>query len=300
MVATFPPERPCWPFDGADYRMAMGLLNLDPADWIEIDATYPALMAERRRLLAENRDAVYAALPGSEDAGAELLGMLGDHLPARFPGLFARDGARLANRATGEAWDLAGPAAPPLEVAGRLVPEDLCLMLPGPDGAPVLAAAVLCFPNRWRLAEKIGRAMPAIHGPVALYPDKLQRPVDRFIGALSPERPVWRMNWSLNDDPALFQPVEVAHTDPRGDITAENAGERLFLRIERQTLRRLPATGAVLFTIRTYQRPIGLLAPGEAAQFARILRTVPEEVVRYKGLHRTAPPALAVLDRLAG
>jgi len=35
-------------------------------------------------------------------------------------------------------------------------------------------------------------------------------------------------------------------------ITPENAGEKLWLRVERQTLRRLPLSGAVLFTIRSY------------------------------------------------
>lgn len=39
-------------------------------------------------------------------------------------------------------------------------------------------------------------------------------------------------------------------------ITLENAPERLFLRCERQTLTRLPKTGGVLFTIRTYSRTL--------------------------------------------
>jgi len=291
---AFQPERPCWPFDGGDYRMTMGLLSLDPADWIEIDATYPALMAERRRLLAGRRDEVLAVLPGAEAACREVLAMLAEHLPARFPALFARDGGRLLNRVTGEGHDLDGPD--PLAACGRLVPEDLCLLLPD-DGTPVMKAAVLCFPNRWRLADKIGRAMPAIHGPVALYPEKLERPVDRFIGTLTPERPVQRMNWALNDDPTLFQPVETAHTAARPEITGENAGDLLFLRLERQTLRKLPGTGAVLFGIRTYQRPLRDLSPSEAAQLTVALRGAPDPVARYKGLHRTAPPALAYLER---
>ena len=37
-------------------------------------------------------------------------------------------------------------------------------------------------------------------------------------------------------------------------VTAENAGQRLHLRVERQTLSRLPRTGAVLFTIRTHMK----------------------------------------------
>ena len=37
-------------------------------------------------------------------------------------------------------------------------------------------------------------------------------------------------------------------------VTAESAGQRLHLRVERQTLSRLPRTGAVLFTIRTHMK----------------------------------------------
>lgn len=37
-------------------------------------------------------------------------------------------------------------------------------------------------------------------------------------------------------------------------MTAENAGQRLHLRVERQTLSRLPKTGAVLFGIRTHMK----------------------------------------------
>lgn len=294
-----PPEQPCWPFDGGDWRMAMGLMALDPARWLMVDDSCPALLAQRRQLLVQRHGAVTGFLPGGEAAQGELLALLADHLPHHFPRAYARDGHRFTCHITGEAWDLADVGPNPLEVAGRLVAEDLCLLLPGPDGVPVLAAAVLCFPNRWRLHEKLGRPMAGIHAPVALYGEKLGRPVDRFLETLAPERPVWRMNWGLNDDPALFQPDEVAHTAADGAITADNAGHRLFLRIERQTLRRLPATGAILFTIRTYQRALADLTATEAAQFAHILRTVPEPVARYKGLPRTGGPALGFLGRLA-
>ena len=36
----------------------------------------------------------------------------------------------------------------------------------------------------------------------------------------------------------------------------DNAGQRLHLRVERQTLSRLPKSNAVLFTIRTYMDPL--------------------------------------------
>ena len=58
------------------------------------------------------------------------------------------------------------------------------------------------------------------------------------------------MHWRyLPDDPA----ARFAH------VSAANAGETLFVRCERQTLRRLPETGAVLFTIGIAVAPLARL-----------------------------------------
>jgi hypothetical protein len=52
--------------------------------------------------------------------------------------------------------------------------------------------------------------------------------------------------------------------------------DRLRLRSERQSLRRLPKTGAIVFTVRTYKTPITKLVrePGIAARLASALRGV--------------------------
>ena len=159
----------------------------------------------------------------------------------------------LRNHLTGEAWGT-GPVDP-LELAGRLVQEDLCLIQLDGDG-PIFTAATLCFPSRWRLMEKIGKPLSAVHGPVPLYADRLGRPVDRFMRHLKPGHIASRLNWSLLDDPALFQPGGKWRIEGGSDITAENAGDRVFLRVERQTLRRLPVSGAVLFGIRVHVYPL--------------------------------------------
>jgi hypothetical protein len=129
----------------------------------------------------------------------------------------------------------------------------------------------------------------------------LGKPVDRFIGMMVPERPVWRLNWSLTDDPTLFQPVGHGRQDTDPDITPENAGARIFLRVERQTLRRLPRTGAVLFTIRTHQRPLEVLAdrPQELARLAVAVKGLPEETARYKSITPFREALLAYLDGAA-
>ena len=299
-LPPLPPEAVHLSFDPGPHRLRMALTACPERDWIELDATYPGEMAQRRTLLATRRAEVFAAQPGSEAARAETLGVLAAHLPARFPAWFAREGTALRNRLTGEAWDLAHPADDPLAIAGQLVAEDLCLVDPaGP--APLLTAAVLCFPSRWRLAEKIGRPLAEVHAPVPGYAAALARPVDRFMAAIRPGHIALRLNWALVDDPALFQPTGKFRAEADPSVTEANAGARLFLRVERQTLRLLPTSGAVLFGIRVHVYPLARIAaqPGPAALLAEAVRALPAETLRYKSVQPFRDALLAYLDQKA-
>ena len=62
----------------------------------------------------------------------------------------------------------------PLERAGLSVQEDLCLVHRTSSGW-ILKAASLSFPSLWKLSEKIGRNMTAVHGPVDDYPEFLEK-----------------------------------------------------------------------------------------------------------------------------
>jgi hypothetical protein len=289
------------PFPEGPFRLAMGLLNLDPAEWIEIDAGFAAELRLKRQLLADRHEACFLALPGSEAGGAETLKMLAAHLPARFPEIYRRQGDALLIAPLGESWDLRRSDLHPLDLAARLVQEDLCLMRQEGD-VHILAALSVCFPSRWRIADKIGKPLRDVHAPVAFYDEKLARPVDRFFLHLKAEKPVQRLNWNLHDNPALFQPDGHNRKERDKSITADNAGERLFIRIERQTLRRLPRSGDVLFGIRTYVRKLADIAgrPEDCRRLAAAIRALPEATFRYKSLPVCADAALVWLDRHAG
>lgn len=300
-MTPLPPEPVYLPFEAGPFRMAMGLIARTPDDLVVIDTHYPAEMAERRHLLDTNRHAVFGAEDGSEAARAETLSVVADLLPRRFPDWFTRDGDTLRNHLTGERWNLADPGLDPLEVAGRLVQEDFCLMRLS-DAGPILTAAVLCFPSRWRLHEKLGRPLADIHGPVPLYAEKLARPVDRLMATLKEGKLVERVNWSLNDDPALFQPVGKKFDEERNEaVTVANAGEKLFLRVERQTLSLLPASRAVLFGIRVHVYPVARIAadPAVAGRLAAAIRELPGSVAGYKSLRRFREALLTYLDARA-
>src|SRR3546814_10034452 len=73
------------PYDKGRFQFTLGIRELDPAEWIEIDDQYAPQLAEKRRLLAERPGEVSGAVPGSLWAQAECLDMLLDHLARHRP-----------------------------------------------------------------------------------------------------------------------------------------------------------------------------------------------------------------------
>jgi hypothetical protein len=266
-----------FPFLAGHDPLRMGVAAIDPRDWFELDGDYAAQLAEKERLLRTRRDAVYQVLPAAEGAARELRAEVARWAEAREDFTRVAGGLRCPD---GRTVPLAGDA--PLAAAARLVQEDLCLLQPDAAGTPVLVGACLCFPSRWVLAEKLGRPMLAIHAPVPGLNPRIGATIDRFLDGLKQGVIYTRSNWSLTTDPALFQPVALPHAP----IAAEEAGERVFYRVERQTLRRLPATGAVVFGIRIHQHELAAFAalPEQRRALAHAVAKLDPSLVAYKSM----------------
>jgi dimethylamine monooxygenase subunit A len=232
--------------------IAMGTRSLAAPLFLR-DDDFDRDLAEKHRLLAERHEDVFAALdnPVVRAASREILALTGTD-------------------------DAAG--LHPLDAAGRRVQEDLCLLVLR-GGAPHLDAASLCFPSYWRLADKLGKPLADVHGPVPGYGEQLAGKVDAFLSRLAPGRSVWRRNWSIHDDPAYFLP---APGPARVDLVVP---DDLYLRSERQVLRRLDTPDTVLFTIRTQQIPLAELARRLAHRLARMVDEWPPDLVAYKAGH---------------
>jgi dimethylamine monooxygenase subunit A len=277
MTQAIPPTHldrlPILPFMDPRLLRGPGVLPLDPADWLMRDATFAAQMAARDALIAERPGEVMALLPGAEAAAVELLEVVLAAV-ARDPGYAV--GTDAVIRPDGVTVALSGD---PVATAGRLVQEDL-LILDRPDDAAEhrLAGGVLCFPARWSLAQKMARGLLGVHRPVPFYADALGARVQRLFDAIRPERPLWRANWVLHNDPALFHPAREEEKGRR-DIRAP----RLWLRVERQSLLRLPRTGAVVFGIRTFCAPLDRLTGAELGAMRAALDDLPPEEYRMKG-----------------
>ncbi len=236
-----------------------GTQPLDPSLWLMRDDAFAGQMAVRDELIATAQDRVHALLPEAREAAAECLDLVLEHC-GQQEGYVVRGG----HVARPDGVDVSIDRGHPLITIGRLVQEDMCILQPGGAAEHVLTGAIMCFPASWTLAEKIGKPLRRIHAPVATYGEDLAVRVQRMFDRLRPETPMWRANALLYDKPDLFQPrrenEETRHISDMGR----------YLRSERQTIRRLPETGAIVFAIHTYVVALERLSDEQRAALFRV------------------------------
>ncbi len=164
--------------------------------------------------------------------------------------------------------------------------EDLCLLTKreGEDVYRLIGAAV-AWPSDWHPAEKIGLPLRALHAPIAGYEEQLATGVDRFMETLRTGPIYARCNWFIAATGERRWLPDRPPQEAFAHVTPENAGETLFVRSERQTLRRLPQTGAILFGIGIYVEPLGNLSTANIAMLGRAVQTL----VSGEGDRRGAP-----------
>jgi hypothetical protein len=243
--------------DAADFQIGLKPIALDA--WLEGGEADPA--ARKDALFATRRDLVWAEAEGSRAAQAEV--------------------AELVEAALGPAPN--DPDLPPLYAAARRVPDDLCLMEKR-DGQWRLTALSLSAGSFFTAQEVIGRSLGELHGPVTGFAERFLARVQRIFDGLRPELVLERRNWTVLNSDALHTPSSAPIRARIGEIAPADAGRALSLRVERQTLRRLPRTGAALFTIRVWLAPLGALAgqPERLTAFAHAWRTATPELRAYK------------------
>ncbi len=241
-------------------QLRMGLAKLDESEWLQPD---PDRMA-RAEGFAAFPEGVQLA-PEAAAPGAELAAMLGlaDGLPQ----------------------------------AAAAHHEDMCL-LTRRTGEQVyrLVGAAVAWPSDWHPAQKLGLPLTALHAPIQGYAEQLASGVDHFMDRLEAGKVFGRCNWFIaptDEKRWVAGPPEqaFAHVGP------ENAGEALFVRSERQTLRRLPETRAILFAIGVYVEPLGALSDANVAMLARAARSLVEGEGDRRGVGAYAAALIGYASR---
>jgi hypothetical protein len=248
--------------------LRMGTRALGDRQWLVADNKAPEELALRSELMETKPEEVLAE-PASASVPAQELEQL-----------VLATGVELAGGTT------------PLSRLGASIQEDFCL-LERTDEGWILRAAVLCFPSRWRLADKLDRPLGAVHEPVPGYATALDSGVTKLIDGLA-DRIVLRRNWFLHPDGALFQPDRPEEGDPL--VHSDRCGQQLFVRSERQTLRLLPATGWCVFTIRIQHCTVEEFARHRGFELRRWIEESSPEHATHRGV--PAPQAAELLTWL--
>lgn len=251
--------------------LRLGLRRLPARQWF-VDEDLEVFARHKQQMLTSGTHPACMTVPGSEAAQREFSEILLNHLLNSPAGNYQARKQVLLHK-SGLSWPL--PAGK-LEAASQWIAEDICLLEPRKAGYTLTAASV-CSPSNWRLEDKIGKSLTDIHQAVPGYQQSLNQRVNRLFDRLAPERLFLRYNWSIQPGNELnWQAATVSEAD----------FSRPFWRVERQTLLRLPRSGAIVFAIRLFLYDISQLRnsggfiPALDAQLEN-LRQVEKD---YKGL----------------
>tara|TARA_B100000686_G_scaffold351762_1_gene451443 strand:+ start:3023 stop:3961 length:939 start_codon:yes stop_codon:yes gene_type:complete len=302
------------PFENAPFRHSLGLNKISEKDWFEInDPDERAFqMGEKRKFLSKIQDEVFMAEPSALKASEEVLKLMLKHLPKYHPNHYSLEDNYLFVKPhlgfEGEKWstNIFSNGYHPLDLSARLVQEDLVIMLPTNNSFSNgqmqwhLKAGSVAFPSRWNLQEKFGKSMDMIHIPVPLYKEQIQQFVNQFFNNMPINDIYERRNWSLYDSSKLrHDGKRLPDYNKQSSINSENSGKRLWLRVERQTLKKLPISGGILFTIRIHLKQLNKIVKSKEIRKRLInaLSALPPEIRAYKQTDKFTDSVLNYLNQ---
>lgn len=226
-----------------------------------MDKTYPSRLGFRKDLIARERFEVLACNPKAIPAVLELYTWLTNtYLPHRFPTTYIITGESLQNNVTGALLPLHLTCADhALQLLGENIDTEFFLLLPSSDPADEakyrLEAFMNCTPSGFSTRSKLNCLLSAIHSPVPHYKAKLEKSMDRFFATMPSGKIVRRANWSISTSADLF--CLAGNHISEEEMARKERGEQqdvdlntTVLRCERQTLHRLPQSGALVFAFK--------------------------------------------------
>jgi len=275
----------------------------------DVDEHYIAECRERALVLAQDPERCLV-LPHMRLAEWDTLELLMESMARDYPALFQL-------RRDGDAWhwtniplgisqaftfgDAETLPTPPFEYITRQAQGDFTLQ-DQRDGTLYIDGGIATTQADWSLRFNAGMSFHEWHGPVpraheaGVFDRALQ-----YLLRLRLGQPVRRLNWTMTINPRLdTSPENYPVWGPdRTTITPENVGGKLHLRVELQSLFRLPRSNAILFGIRCYLVRLDELArvPKWGRRLHRVLRDLDPALADYKGLTRFRPIAVEWLQR---
>jgi dimethylamine monooxygenase subunit A len=277
-----------------DLKMGTSLMREDDTI-VEVDEHYHNEIKLKRSLLDKDHSYYFNSLPETNFAQWEVLESIIDHLvrldPINFSILKSGNKWLFQNNLLSEnsaftSGDNNSLPFAPLDWIGRQVQEDLVIM----NTLGEVVAGQLCFPSGWSLNEKLGKQFMEVHAPLPSVTAPMIQAGNKLLARLPWSKPVARNNWGFRygNQLDLSSKYSIAYREKLAleiaTLSEQEFGEEIFLRVEHQTLTRLPLSSFVLFTIHTYTSSL----KEECNSIERIqtmlsfLKSTPKEVIEYK------------------
>lgn len=301
-------------FKDKTYRYSNDLVALpeDKVNFMKITPEYEAQIKRKRTLLDQEPDVRYQSFPHTMEMQWEfvelIIGLAVDKYPEHFSIEIDGDNWTFTNHILGETeefifGDESSLSLEPYDMIGRHFHHDYMLMVHRDDNFYLEVAqesvAALFSPN-WNL----GMSFNEIHAPV---PFKNREGVDladrvrKFLLTIEPGAPKTRVNWNLMAGrwDVNYETMDV-WGPYRHQVTPENAGKLVHLRVEEQWFIRMPRSNAILFTLDTQFLPLEDLVkrPDWLEITYYNLADIPDDMAEYKGMAPFLPQSVEYLKNL--
>ena len=309
LSATHPITPPTYqPYRWASVDFTIGLRPVRKSEWIQFSPRHADNMREKRSRLSAQRDRYYRTLPESLNAQRELRDLVVAHLLTDHAERYALAGSTLTSRHESLTWQLDDPQIEPLRQLSDVIEEDF-MLLQELDGVMRITASSNAYSSSGRLVSAVGQTVHWAHMPVPTLSDKLGVRIDRVLSSVHEDTPCERFNWQVTPMATLFFPDDPHRANANAmhavcdALRCEpgRAGELLFIRVERQTLSRLPDSRTVAFSLHTYSDPLSVLGadPPAALAMLRLLEGYAESRWHYSEMDIVREPLLDYLRRVA-
>jgi len=261
------------------------------------------MIKQRQDLFKEHGSKVLDYMPGSELVCKELMEMCLLFYSSRYPAYFSlsEDKKTFHNHLLGTTTEIR--RFHPLHILLNHVPEDFAIVLRSDeDGMYYFRAGVICSSLGWNVGTKIGMQLKDIHKPIPDYKEKMSFSMDRYFSKMPVNAPIQRGSWGLEVGTPLFMPPGHPHEKLREIQNPALKIEECNLRVDWQTLRRLPLSGGIVFNFTGLFTPVSEFRdePYIPALLLKILKEGKKPLMEYKGtwhVEHVCIPALEAYDR---
>lgn len=278
------------------YHQTMALVKLDMNHWGVMDHEYHRFLTEKRETffnydVEKLQDSVlYKKMTDGKcnEVFYEFRDFVVNHYTHRFPNLFSRRGNVVYNHIMDEEYDMDN--MDPFLVVTRIAMEDfyVCLKNEELEQLQCIGVSVAFGGGGFPITPLVGDTMDAIHKPVPYYEEKLKKSMNRWFDKFTDpvERGAWHIVWdkSLQCSELYSKLRELSEAEYK-EYVETIPFENFEIRTERQTLIKLPKTGAVIFA----NHPVYLNISKDLADvpvvpsiILKMLHESPEKIIKYK------------------